>query len=54
MDATIPPDSNEPPMIREDEIERLLAIEIACECLLAHAERVECATAEAQRELRAA
>ena len=40
MDAEIPPEAAELPMMRADELERLVAIELACECLLAHSERL--------------
>jgi hypothetical protein len=54
MDTRIPPEADEPPMIREDELERLLAIEVACECLLVHSEWRELLAADAAAERRAA
>jgi hypothetical protein len=54
MDAQIPPEYLEQRMMREDELDRLLAIEVACECLLAHAERLERLAAAENAELRAA
>jgi hypothetical protein len=41
MDVTIPPERDELPLLDDDEIERLLALEVACVCFLAHAERLE-------------
>ena len=53
MDDELLPECRELPMMREDELDRLLAVELACECLLVHAERLERQAAEAA-ELRAA
>ena len=49
MDTEIPPETVELPMMRADELERLVAIELACECLLAHSEFLA-ANAETARQ----
>jgi len=54
MHVQTPSENLELPMMREDELERLLAIELACECLLAHAERLDGLGAADDGELRAA
>jgi hypothetical protein len=41
MDITIPTDRSELNLLQDDEIERLLALELACACLLAHNESLE-------------
>jgi hypothetical protein len=54
MDVTIPPDRNELPLVDDDEVERLLALEIACTCFVAHAERLEQSECMDSAALRAA
>jgi hypothetical protein len=54
MDAPIQPDRSELNLLHDDEIERLLALEIACACLLDHAERREAARSTEPALLRAA
>jgi hypothetical protein len=38
METKTPPDDSEILLLGDEEIERLLALELACECLLAHVE----------------
>ncbi len=38
MDVTNPPDRSELHLLHDEEIERLLALELACACLLAFSE----------------
>jgi hypothetical protein len=54
METKIPPDDSEIPLLGDEEIERLMALELACECLLAHVEEVERAGAVEPEGLRAA
>jgi hypothetical protein len=54
MEAKIPPDDCERPWLSDEEIERLMAVELACECLLAHVEELERAGADESSGLRAA
>jgi hypothetical protein len=54
MEARIPPDDSEPLLLGDEEIERLMALELACECLLAHVEELERAGADESAGLRAA
>ena len=54
MDTEFSVEGLDPPMMREDELDRLVAVELACECLLEHAERLERLAAAASADLRAA
>jgi hypothetical protein len=38
METKTPPDGSEILLLGDEEIERLMALELACECLLAHVE----------------
>jgi hypothetical protein len=38
METKTPPDDSEILLLGDEEIERLMALELACECLLAHVE----------------
>jgi len=54
MDITNPPDRTEFHQLHDDEIERLLALELACACLLAQSELLEPAESSPPAAQRAA